>query len=402
MPRRPSKKPPRYIRVEEHAQLEGCCIGTVDMIPKLLVERFGKPSPGDGNKVSGEFIFADEHGAEFYIYDWKLTGDYNPACSPERLWDFDDIVQLQVGGSPRRRGSLRRFLTWLDSALADGLQSDQDWLAALPAGPCPPESQERLLQLLEHGGSKTQLAALEAIRRIGEPIAAPQLLIQLLQLLDLGQPVRPATLEAMSVFTELSHSSWVQSSIMEQLNSEFVSTRRNGLSALSALGPRVWTDVVLARFAELLTEEPTAKAALSVMSGILAGLGRTTPPPTPEIVLRVALQLSSPDGAIRRSAAHAVPALGKAAAVPEVLTPLFRMLGEADVQTRVPAEMGFKKLGQLAAIPGFLSHLCQSVQPEDFLVQASALRVVRNIAKATGESDAGRRLQEIIRCSRSR
>ncbi|MEI8356028.1 MAG: hypothetical protein WCG31_08080, partial [Deltaproteobacteria bacterium] len=80
----------------------------------------------------------------------------------------------------------------------------------------------------------------------------------------------------------------------------------------------------------------------------------------------------------------------------EILTPLFRMLGEADWHLRVRAEMAFKALGEVPTPPGLLAQLCQAVRSEDFRVKASALRVARSIANATGDREAGRRLAKVI------
>ena len=403
MPTKSPSKPPSFARVTEVPPSGLVPLGSLDMIPNLLVERFGEPSPVNGYKVSGRFIFADERGNVFSIYDWKMTslyhGSTNSALFPDELWSLDEIVPLQMGGL-RNQKSLDKFLSWLDCVLTDGLQTDQEWLAALPAGPCSAEDQDRLMRLMQNGGDKTQIAALEAICRIGEPIATPKLLEKLFVLLELPSPVRPEAIRAISAFAGLSHTSRIQSFLTERLNSNSASERRNGLLTLSALGPGVWSDVTLARFAQLLTEEPTAEVALSAMNWIPRR--RNTPTPTPEIVSRVATQLCNPNAKIRRNAAYAVVSLGKAAADFDVLTPLFRMLGEADKDLRLPAEMSFEKMGELAAIPGFLSHLCQSLHPDDFRVKASALRLVRELAKATGEAEAGRRLARIIRNSKSR
>ena len=383
MPTNPPSKSSSFVRVADFLQTEQFRVESLEMIPKLLVERFGEPSPGDSNKVSGMFIFADEQGNVFSIYDWMMTsprGSTDVGFSPDDFWGLGEIVPLQIGGNSHNRELLNKFLSWFDCALADGLQADQGWLAALPAEPCSAEAQERLLQLVEKGDAKTQLAALEAIRRIGEPIATPKLFEKLLRLLHLPQPVRPTALRSISAFAGLSHTSWVQSRIIEQLNSQSASTRCNGLSALGRLGASVWSDAILARFVELLMEEPTAAHALLLMTWVRPG---NTPPPTPDVISRVAQQLSNPNAEIRQFAAGAVVTLGKPAAVLDVLTPMFRVLGEADTRTREAAEMSFQRLGEIAAIPGFVSHLCQSIRPEDFQVQASALRVV------TGRSQRG-------------
>ncbi len=392
-----NSKQPRFVRASLDARSELFGVASVEMIPKFLIERFGRPSPGDGNKVSGLFLFTDEHGAVFSIYDWKLTGSYNPTCSPEELWDLEEIIALNIGSNSRSRETLKRFLRWLDRALADGLEADQDWLARLPAQSLSAENQLRLLQLMENGGTSTQIAALDAVHRIGEPIATLTVLEQLLQLMHLGQPIRPAAIKAISGFASLADSDWVQSYMTEQLNSESAKVRCNGLVALTALGNSVWTSGVLTRFAELLAEEPTAERALACMGSIVVRLGRTTPPPTPQIVSGVAKQLSNSNASMRRHAADATVSLGGAAGVLEILTPLFRMLGEADRYARVSAEMAFKALGRVTALPGLIAHLCQSVRAEDFQVKASALRVARDIVNATGDPEAGRRLARVIK-----
>jgi hypothetical protein len=116
-------KPLDFVRVLDEAPFETSGVASLDMIPKLLVERFGEPSPGDGNKVSGVFTFSNGDGVVFTIYDWKLT---DPEFSPRELWDLDDDVLLSIGSNSRDRAALSRFLSWLDQALADGLVADQD------------------------------------------------------------------------------------------------------------------------------------------------------------------------------------------------------------------------------------------------------------------------------------
>lgn len=214
--------------------------------------------------------------------------------------------------------------------------------------------------------------------------------------MQLGQPIRPAAIKAFSAFASQAESEWVQALITRQLDSVSAETRRTGLAVLTALGPKVWTNGVVARFADLLTDESTAERALSYMSPILARLGRTFPPPTPLIVSHVAEQLKNPNPTIRREAAKAVEVLGEAAGVLEILMPLFRMLGEADWRLRVTAEAAFKALGKVTAFPGLLAHLCQAVRSEDFRVKASAVRVARSITKTTGDREAGRRLVKVI------
>ena len=63
----------------------------LELIPVDLVEMFGRPAEGDGNKVSGEFIFANDKGDVFTIHDWKETtlywGEYSDCLTPEEFWE---------------------------------------------------------------------------------------------------------------------------------------------------------------------------------------------------------------------------------------------------------------------------------------------------------------------------
>ena len=150
MPTKPPGKSSSFVRVADIPQMEQFRVESLDMIPKLLVERFGEPSPGDGNKVSGMFIFADEQGNVFSIYDWMMTspsGSTDVGFSPDDFWGLGEIVPLQIGGNSHNRQLLNKFLSWFDCALADGLQADQDWLAALPAEPCSAEAQSACCNL---------------------------------------------------------------------------------------------------------------------------------------------------------------------------------------------------------------------------------------------------------------
>lgn len=297
--------PTGYYRTLNLFQEEQQGLTSFEMIPKLLVERFGQPSEGDGCKVSGQYRFADGQGNSFYIYDWKLTTLCGGWLSPEEFWDLEEAVPLQLGGSAdAKKKDIKKFFEWLDGALVDGLQSHRKWLAQL-----------RSSQPLSH----------DEVDRIRDSIQKD------------GELRRE---DSTAVLAALSYTHWL-------LDSSICSS-----------------------------------------------------PPTPETVKCVGQLLQSPSNKIRREAACAVVKLGHAAADCEILTPLFRMLGEVDRMTRVTAELQFKKLGEITAIPGLLSHLCQSLSSQDFQVKASALRVARAITTLTGEKQDGRRLIALINGSK--
>jgi hypothetical protein len=90
-------------------------LADIELLPIDLVEMFGKPSEGDGKKVSGEFIFANDKGDVFTIHDWKATtlfwGEDSGCLTPEEFWQDDEIHTFYVGGNNRKRLSI--FMKWL-------------------------------------------------------------------------------------------------------------------------------------------------------------------------------------------------------------------------------------------------------------------------------------------------
>jgi hypothetical protein len=81
-------------------------LGSIDLPPKALVDRFGPPRPFDGYKVSGEYRFVDDAGRVYTLYDYKLTtlyGDpalgYPPMPTPAEFWADDRPHSLSIGGT---------------------------------------------------------------------------------------------------------------------------------------------------------------------------------------------------------------------------------------------------------------------------------------------------------------
>lgn len=87
----------------------------LELIPVDLVEIFGKPAEADGNKVSGEFIFANDKGDVFTIHDWKETtlywGESSACLTPEEFWQDDELHTFQIGGNNKNK--LSTFMKWL-------------------------------------------------------------------------------------------------------------------------------------------------------------------------------------------------------------------------------------------------------------------------------------------------
>ena len=87
----------------------------IELIPVDLVEVFGTPVECDGNKVSGEFIFANDKGDVFTIHDWKETTLFwgeDPGClTPGEFWQDDELHTFYIGGNNAKR--LQPFMKWL-------------------------------------------------------------------------------------------------------------------------------------------------------------------------------------------------------------------------------------------------------------------------------------------------
>jgi len=96
-------------------------LSRVRCLPVELVEMFDKPREADGYKISGMYIFTNDDGEVFTVYDWKQTSLYwgpRSGCpSPEEFWTNDEFVFLSVGG--RRGSDVDRFLNWLADRMED-------------------------------------------------------------------------------------------------------------------------------------------------------------------------------------------------------------------------------------------------------------------------------------------
>lgn len=51
-------------------------VGQIKTNYNILVEKFGKPGPGDGYKISVEWVLEFTDGTIAAIYDWKIGIDY--------------------------------------------------------------------------------------------------------------------------------------------------------------------------------------------------------------------------------------------------------------------------------------------------------------------------------------
>jgi hypothetical protein len=80
-------------------------LGSIDLPPRAVVDRFGPPPPFDDYKVSGHYTFVDDAGRVYTLYDYKVTSLYgDPALgyprmpTPAQFWADDAPQTLNIGG----------------------------------------------------------------------------------------------------------------------------------------------------------------------------------------------------------------------------------------------------------------------------------------------------------------
>lgn len=87
----------------------------LELLPIDLVETFGKPAECDMYKISGMYIFTNDKGDIFTIYDWKETtlfwGENSDCLTPEEFWQDDELHTFQIGGNNKNK--LTTFMKWL-------------------------------------------------------------------------------------------------------------------------------------------------------------------------------------------------------------------------------------------------------------------------------------------------
>ena len=103
----------RHVRSQD-AELDGITImGETTLVPADVVKRFGKPAPGDGYKISGEYAFLNEQNEAFVFHDWLSTNlIYDTAPSPEQFWAGTSPVQLSISSMDL---DVAAFAEWLRS-----------------------------------------------------------------------------------------------------------------------------------------------------------------------------------------------------------------------------------------------------------------------------------------------
>ena len=88
-------------------------VSEIIVSPAALVAAFGAPGKADRHKSSGQYVFENDEGDVFTVYDWKMTSLYEDDGvgnqSPGAFWSRDEPIQFNIGG---KSGS-GEFEEWL-------------------------------------------------------------------------------------------------------------------------------------------------------------------------------------------------------------------------------------------------------------------------------------------------
>lgn len=80
-----------------------------------LEELFGEPTTEGDYKISGEWVFEDDEGNVFTLYDWKETELYDSELpSVMKFRNSGERVEFHIGG----RQSAVNFTNWLQYQLS--------------------------------------------------------------------------------------------------------------------------------------------------------------------------------------------------------------------------------------------------------------------------------------------
>ena len=83
--------------------------------PKFFFEHFGKPLADDKHGISGRYIFTNEEGAIFTIYDPKAAtlhhGKNSDYLTPKEFWQGQLLEELYIGGM--EDANPKDFISWL-------------------------------------------------------------------------------------------------------------------------------------------------------------------------------------------------------------------------------------------------------------------------------------------------
>lgn len=295
------------------------------------------------------------------------------ACLATRLrdWDYYPYEALNtvdcLGGqaaTPAIRGALEQLLD-----VQEVRYTAVQVICHLDVAAATPESLSHLSVLLSDQDAKVRAIAARSLGRFGDDIATLGFLARLADLLcDRDADVRSAVVDAVNVLGSAVATHDFLSHLAKLLGEQDPEMRRAVLRAIGCIGPVAATDEILSHLAELLDDRETIFEAYVDVRDMIWRLGAAAA--TPEILRRLAGLLNDQYGGIRDVAAEIVGGNRVLQSIPD----LYGLDGE-------------NCLGVAAAKPEFLASLAKLLRNDDLGVRILAMRVVRELGPAAATSE---------------
>merc|ERR1711865_777087 len=105
-------------RIDRHISTKGTRLQSYQIVPfERLVARFGEPRAGDGVSSIYQWVFSDDGGNVYTLYDWKATTMYKrDLVTPAKLRDLPEY-KWHIGATPGI--TTNHFKAWIqDETLA--------------------------------------------------------------------------------------------------------------------------------------------------------------------------------------------------------------------------------------------------------------------------------------------
>jgi len=105
-------------RIDRHISTKGTRLQSYQIVPfERLVARFGEPRAGDGVSTIYQWVFSDDGGNVYTLYDWKATTMYKrDLVTPAKLRDLPEY-KWHIGATPGI--TTNHFKAWIqDETLA--------------------------------------------------------------------------------------------------------------------------------------------------------------------------------------------------------------------------------------------------------------------------------------------
>lgn len=106
-------------KLNNNADVNGTSlIGHVILNYQSIVKHFGPPIESDEYKVSGEWVFEDDKGNVFTLYDWKSTDLYDTGLPTVSQFRLQDSAEFNIGGHYNNKKDAELFIRWIQFVIS--------------------------------------------------------------------------------------------------------------------------------------------------------------------------------------------------------------------------------------------------------------------------------------------